>query len=385
MLSILPQMCYFYPSMKRVLYIIEAVEGGAWRHLRDVIRATHGKTLECRVALSFERHLDNVDSVRSFLESINVPLYEIPMKRGAAPGDMAAVLKLTKLIRDLQPDLVHAHCAKAGVLGRVAAKLGKVPAVYTPHCFPFLMKDDGFSRAYSMVERGMVRVTSAIIVLSLEEQGEARNLGYPENRIHLIPNGIKPCGLDLPQINNNGVLKLAFFGRSGAQKGNDEFARLVRDLNMRGIRTEGNIFGRLAPEHLTSNIQHPTPNLEKSKNFIRICGNCPQEQVIEKMRDFDVVVMPSRWEGLPYVLLEALDAGVPVSAYRVGGIGDVVEHGVSAMLAKADDFDGLVENTAQLFDADLRRKIAEEGQKVVAAYTLDRMVEATLAVYANLE
>ncbi len=146
---------------------------------------------------------------------------------------------------------------------------------------------------------------------------------------------------------------------------------------MRGISTEGNIFGCLAPEHSTS-------NLENSKSFIRICGNCPQAQVIETMRGLDVIVMPSRWEGLPYVLLESLDAGVPVSAYRVGGIGDVVEHGVSAMLAEPEDFEGLVKNTAKLCDDSLRQKIAEGGREAVKPYMLDRMVEATLDVYENV-
>jgi len=375
--------------MKHVLYILEAVEGGAWRHLRDLISELHGKSVKCSVVLSFNRQLGNDSEVFSFLNSLDVPAYEIPMKRGAAPGDMTAVLKLTRLIRRLTPDIVHAHCAKAGILGRVAAKLGKVPAVYTPHCFPFFMKDSRHCHAYSFAEKGMVGITSAIIVLSREEQAAALDLGYPPDRIHLIPNGIKLCGMALPEPADGKGLRLGFFGRPGNQKGVDDFVRLVQELNKRGIVTEGSIFGRFRHEHPTSNIQHSTSSLikkgaGKTETDISYFGGCPQEKVIETMRGLDVIVMPSAWEGLPYVLLEALDAGVPVSAYRVGGIGDVVQHGVSAMLADPGNFDELLENTADLCDAGLRRRIAEGGRAAVRDYTLTRMSEATLAVYESV-
>jgi glycosyltransferase involved in cell wall biosynthesis len=119
-------------------------------------------------------------------------------------------------------------------------------------------------------------------------------------------------------------------------------------------------------------------------NYVRMCGICAQEQVTEVMRGCDVIVMPSRWEGLPYVMLEALDAGVPVCAYKVGGIADIVEHGLSAMLAEPEDFNGLMECVMQLRDADLRRRIAEGGREAVKPYTLARMAEATAGVYEGV-
>ncbi|MFO7937678.1 MAG: glycosyltransferase [Kiritimatiellia bacterium] len=363
--------------MKHVLYVLEAVEGGAWRHLKDLIGEIHGKSVQCSVALSFERDLDNIDEVLRFLSSINVPFYEIPMKRGAVPGDMTATFKISKLIRELKPDLVHAHCAKAGVLGRIAAKLNKTPAVYTPHCFPFLMNNTRLSAAYNFVEKGMVNTSSAIIVLSREEYEASIQLGYHQQRIHFIPNGIRPCGLKLPEINNHKPLKLGFFGRDAMQKGADDFVRMIQELNQRDVECVGNIYGVFSAGHPASGFG----NCDNCQNIIRICGRCPQDQVIRRMRECDVIVIPSRWEGLPYVLLEALDAGVPVSAYCVGGIEDVITHGVNAMLAAPGEFDDLVTNTAKLCDAALRREFAEKGRQTVAQYNLERMVAATLDVY----
>jgi len=372
-----------YLTMKRVIHILEAVEGGTWRHLQDLIRALHGKRCECSVVLSFERNNVNLDAVRSFLGSRGVPLYEIPMKRGVTAGDMSAVLQLTKLLRRLKPDLVHAHSSKAGILGRLASKLAGVPSVYTPHCFPFLMKEDKLLQAYGVIEKGVVKITSAIIVISRQERDAARSLGYPEERIHYIPNGIEPCGLDLPEICDQGALKLGFFGRSGLQKGGEAFIRLVNALHRRGVEAEGAMYGSTAPERPTSNESgNGEPGMG---SCVRVYGSCPQDEVINVMRGFDVIVMPSRWEGLPYVMLEALDAGVPLCAYSVGGIMDVVEHGVSAMLADPDHFDGLVGSVMKLRDAAFRRQIAEGGREAVKPYTLERMAEATLGVYEHIK
>jgi glycosyltransferase involved in cell wall biosynthesis len=372
--------------MKQILHILEAVEGGTWRHLQDLVGALHGKGYTCSVVLSFERNAVNLDNERSFLASKSMPLYEIPMKRGAAPGDMTAVLKLTKLLRRLKPDLLHAHSSKAGILGRLASKLAGVPAVYTPHCFPFLMKDDKLSRFYGFIEKGVVKMTSAIIVISRQELEAARSLGYPESRIHYIPNGIESCGLDLPEICDKGSLKLGFFGRNGAQKGGDTFIRLVDELNRRGVSCEGTMYGVNESERSTSNIEHRTLNLNNEPSVERyetvsMCGGCPQDQVVGVMRGFDVIVMPSRWEGFPYVLLEALDAGVPLCVYNVGGIADVVEDGVSAMLTESEDFEGLLKNITKLRCAELRREIAAGGREAVKSYTLERMAESTLGVY----
>ncbi len=367
--------------MTRILYILEAVEGGAWRHLRDLIDALHGVAIHCSVALSFERGCGNTEEVRSFLSARSVPLHELKMRRGAAPGDMAAVLNLTRMIRRMQPELVHAHSAKAGVLGRMAGRVAGVPVVYTPHCFPFLMKGERLARGYGFVERGVVGITAALIAVSREEAEAAHRLGYPHDRVHYIPNGIEPCGVELPESNSAGVLTLGFFGRDAPQKGSDTFVRLVAELNRRGVVCEGRMYGGF--HHSPSNTANPVT--EGESKGVKRYGRCPQQQVMARMRACDAVVMPSRWEGLPYTLLEALDAGVALSSYRVGGIGDVAEHGVSAMLAEAEDFDTLVENTAALADAGLRRRLAEGGRAAVRPFTLQRMAQETLDVYRRVK
>jgi glycosyltransferase involved in cell wall biosynthesis len=362
--------------MKKVLYVLEAVEGGAWRHLRDLIDTVHGTLCECHAALSFSRCSKNsAAAVRAFLTERGVALCELPVDRSASPADIGAIFSLRRLMRELAPDIVHLHSAKAGFLGRCAAAPLRLPVVYTPHCLPVLMTASRFTPVYRLLERHVAPHTSAIIVLSREEQRAALELGYDQGTINYIPNGIRSCNLPLPAVCESESLKLGFFGRAAPQKGLDTFVRLVKELNRRGISSAGMIFG----------VSRAQATLGKSeKFFIEYAGCCSPEMVVSRMRDCDVIVIPSRWEGLPYVLLEALDAGVPVSAYKVGGIGDVVEHDVSAMLAPPGDFEALLENTATLRDTALRRKIAKSARTTAAPYTLERMIEATLNVYQNV-
>ncbi len=362
--------------MKKVLYVLEAVEGGAWRHLSDLIDTVHGTSCECHAALSFSRCSENsAAAVRAFLTERGVALYELPMDRSASPADICAIFSLRRLMRELAPDIVHLHSAKAGFLGRFAAAPLRLPVVYTPHCLPILMTTSRFTTLYRLLERHVVPHTSAIIVLSHEEQRTALELGYDHGTIHYVPNGIRSCNLPLPAVCESESLKLGFFGRAAPQKGLDTFVRLVNELNRRGIRSAGRVFG----------VPGAEPALVHSeRRFFEYAGCCSPDMVISRMRECDVIVIPSRWEGLPYVLLEALDAGVPVSAYKVGGIGDVAEHDVSAMLAPPGDFEGLLENTSALRDAALRRKIAKSARTAATPYTLERMIEATLDVYQNV-
>ena len=372
--------------MKRILYLLEAVEGGTWRHVRDLVDALHGKEYECQVALSFVRGESSAVDVRHFLASRNVMLHELRISRGLAIGDIFAFLKLVRVLRQSKIDLIHAHSSKAGFIGRLAAWVVRIPSVYTPHCFPFLMKKNWMVRVYWLAEFLMARLTSAIIVISRQEFAAAMHLKFDQSVIHYIPNGIKSCGLELPQHRDELPLRIGFFGRDVPQKGADTFQRLIKELNSRGVAAQGLIYSSETEKGLKKGLkkccgcgQHA--NSESADSNLRWFGVCPQEQVVARMRECDVIVMPSRWEGLPYVLLEALDAGVPVSAYNVGGIGDVVRHRVSAMLAKPENFEELVSNTASLVNCRVRRNLAMQGRADVRLLTLELMVDKIISVY----
>lgn len=368
--------------IKTVMHILEAVEGGTWQHLTDLIGGMNRERFSCTVALSFERgRVDGAEAV-STLESMGAAVYQLTMKRRIAPiADLRALVQLVLLLRRVKPDVIHVHSSKAGLLGRVAARLCNVPVVYTPHAFAFLMTQSALRRSfYQRLERAAVRLTSAVICLSCEEVAAAAALGYCPAQIHMIPNGIKLEGVRPLAVREGGKLRVGFFGRSAWQKGDDTFVRLVAALLERGAAVEGHMYGIAPDSPQLLRLIHQA-GVEVA---VRLCGSCAPAEVVERMRDLDVIVMPSRWEGLPYVLLEAWLAGVPVAAYATGGIKDVVVHGESGLLAAPEDFKGLTACVMQLQDATLRLRLAEGGRLALREFGLPRMIEQTEGVYALL-
>ena len=365
-----------------MLHILEAVEGGTWQHLKDLVGGMDRARFSCAVALSFERGcVDRAETIATF-ERMGATVYPLAMKRRVAPvADLRALAQMVMLLRRVKPDMIHAHSSKAGLLGRVAAKLCNVPVVYTPHAFAFLMKQGVLRRSlYQRVERAAVKLTSAVICLSREEVDAAAALGYCPEQIHMIPNGIKFEGARPLRVQEGGKLKLGFFGRSGRQKGDDTFVRLVAALQERGVAVEGYMYGVATNSPRLLRFIHQS----HAAAMVHLCGSCASAEVVEKMRDLDVIVMPSRWEGLPYVLLEAWLAGVPVAAYGTGGIKDVVVHGESGLLAAPEDLRGLTTCVMQLRDAALRRRLAEGGRHALREFGLPQMVEQIEAVYASV-
>ena len=103
------------------------------------------------------------------------------------------------------------------------------------------------------------------------------------------------------------------------------------------------------------------------------------------LREMDIAVLPSRWEGCPYVLLEAFQAGVPVVAAEVGGVTDLVRHGENGLCVPPEDPTALGDALLELLrDADLRRELAEGGRATLTAFTLEQMVSRVEQVYRTV-
>ena len=204
--------------MLHVLYVLEANIGGTRRHLRDLVAGVVDAGHRVTVVLSFGRDPLAHEEDLPFYSLLGVRVIQLPMRRAISPcADLTAWWKLRALIRREKPDLVHAHSSKAGALARLACAGSGIPVVYTPHVFPFLMQDA--SPLYRHFERWAIARTAAVICVTRQEAEAARQLGYPEERIAHIPNGIRPPSLE--ELGNERLSRAAFFGRECPQKGTD--------------------------------------------------------------------------------------------------------------------------------------------------------------------
>lgn len=236
------------------------------------------------------------------------------------------------LCHELRPDVVHTHGYRADVVGASVARHLGVTTVTTVHGFT----GGGFkNRLYERLQRRAFRRFDSVVAVSAQEFGVLERAGVPASRLRLIRNGTPPLdrlegrlearhffGLD------SDVAHIGWVGRFSHEKGPDTFVEALSqllDLSWRasvvgGGGREAEIRRLIAGNALGERV--------------RLMGVVPN--ISRMFKGFDLLVLSSRTEGIPLVLLEAMRAGVPVVATRVGGIPEVVGD-EEAILVAPDD------------------------------------------------
>ena len=362
---------------------MEATEGGTRRHLRDLVAALDPREFRVALAVSLGREAAfGRDDVPAF-EARGAAVHELPMRRGISPAaDAQSLVRLVRVIRGARPDVIHAHSSKAGFLARVAGALCRVPVVYTPHVFPFLMECGQDVRClYWILERSVRWATAALIAVSEEEVREARRLGYAKERVFLVRNGVAPEGAAPAAVREAGTLRVGFFGRLTRQKGPDLLLEAVPDIvaHLPHVR-----FAFYGDGEQAEPLRRRAAELQL-EGVVSFRGLCPQGEAQARMRETDVVVLPSRWEGCPYVALEAFAAGVPLVAAAVGGVPDLVQSGVNGVLVPPDDSEALCDALLGLLREPQRRaRLVEHGRETARAFTVDGMAAAVAEIYRRV-
>lgn len=260
------------------------------------------------------------------LESCGVHTHALSVAARAYRRERRLIRALCKATH---PDIVHTHGYRSDVLhGAVARKLG-IATVTTSHGFIL----GGWKNSlYLHLQRRAFRHTDAVVAVSRPMADALRNDGIAEPRLHCIPNGWTDSIRFLDRSAARDVLNIdqdafcfGFIGRIGVEKGPDTFIDAVARIDDGTAVVIGD--GRMRAELMERSASHPTP---------RIAWAGALENAGTLMKAFDVLVLSSRTEGTPVVLLEAMAAGVPVIATRVGGVPDVVSEQEAILVAPED-------------------------------------------------
>ena len=360
------------PRRPRVLLAITLAEvGGAQSYVAallpalaeryDVVLAAHGEgPLREAAARSGVRFVP--------LEHVRRPIN--PLR------DVAGLVELTRLMRRERPQVVHSSSSKAGVLGRVAATLARVPVrFFTVHGWAFSAYSGLSGFVYRLADRLMAPLTTVTICVSEQElaAGLAARACRPESSI-VIHNAVDVAAAPRSR-HDRAVPRLIAVGRLKPPK---DFVTLVRAL------------GELPPGSFEALIVGDGPDRPQLAAEIRrleledsveLAGE--RSDVPELLAASDVFVLSSRSEGLPVSVLEAMAAELPVVASAVGGLAELIENGVTGVLVPAGDKRALAEALGSLVkDPGRRRSLGAAGRaRAEAEFDLAAFRRAHLDLY----
>ncbi len=311
--------------------------------------------------------------------------------------DLMATIRLAKLIRKERPQILHTHTAKAGTVGRVAARLaGSRRPPIVVHTFHGHVLRGYFGPVrtlfFRLLERWLAAGTTALIAVSPQVRDDLVSLGVARReRFVVIRLGIELDERVAPEQNGRAESRrylgipgdrfaVGWIGRMTAVKRTDDVLVAFKRLRDSGVDAMLCMVGD-GPDRLQLEQRAHELGVARDTVFLGY-----QEDVAPFYAAFDVLVLPSANEGTPVTVIEALAAERPVVATRVGGVPDVVRDGEDGFLVEAGATDDLAERLGRLArDPALRARMGKQGrERVLPRYAVERLVDDVDELYRSL-
>ena len=358
---------------RRLLLSLYPPDGGVTRHVIDLVNGLDHERWAVDLACP-----PGSEPWLEFVDSTDVTLHPLAPGKEPKPSDALDFRRLLGLVA--RADIVHAHASKAGFTTRLAAALRekRSATVFTPHAWSFWAHDRR-SRAWLALERRAAHWCGAIVGVSEAERRAGLEAGVgKEAQYRVIHNGIDADDFDRPRRVVPG--RIIVVGRLASQKRPDLAVRALERVRER------------FPEAKLDLAAHGPLEAETAK-LVSELGLDDHVRLLT--RDADVAVLLSEaacflltsdYEGLPYTVLEAMAAAVPVVATRVGGVPEQVVDGETGFLFEPGDPSAAAAAVERILAApDGAARLGDAGrERVRRKFSRARMVSETVALYDAL-
>ena len=324
----------------------------------------------------------------------NIRTYEISdLKRDISiVSEIKSFISLFKILRKEKPDVLHLNSPKAGGLGAVAGRLCLIPKIIqTIHGWTF--NEDRKTSAkiiiwfFSYITTLLCHKT---IVIAPREEKQGRIMPFIKSKITLIKNGVEPilfkernlarkelvtiCGNQMSTESSNNILWIGTISELHKNKGLEYTISAVSKINIPFVLF---IIGEGEERKNLENLIEKH-NLENKVFLVGFLDNANQY-----LKAFDIFTLTSIKEGLPYTILEAGLASLPVVASSVGGIPDIIENGVNGILVEKTKTEEITKAIQFMIDNPNKRRVfgVKLQQKVEKEFSLKQMLEKTIKCY----
>ena len=318
------------------------------------------------------------DAAAPWVERLRGAGVEVTPILGRGRNYLGEVRRLAERFERLRPAIVHTHGYRSDILGLLAARRAGVPTVTTLHGF---VGGDRKARLYEWVQRRAVRRFDAVIAVSASMAGALTSRGLRSDRLHVVPNAFASLEEPLSRADARRALdvppdgfRAGWIGRLSPEKGVDVAVAALADETLAGA--ELSVIGDGAEGAAARALA------ERLGVAGRVTWHGAMAGAARFVRAFDVLVLSSRTEGTPITIFEAMAAGVPIVATRVGGVPDVLRDAEARLVApeRPDELAAAIADVHANPAAAARRAAAARA-RLDTHYALGPWVERHLAIY----
>ena len=362
-----------------ILHIFRAPVGGLFRHVLDLAREQIARGH--RVGLIADRRTGGERAEEQFAKlapGLALGLSRVPMRRHMGPSDALVLAHVMHRIAESKADVVHGHGGKGGAYARLALSRRRALRAYTPHGGSLLFSSDTLAgRIYLGTERLLMpRGDLYLFESAYSASTFSRKVGAPPGLTRVVHNGVAPEEFE-PVAVRPDASDIVFVGELRLLKGVDVLIDAIALLHSRGRAVTATLVGD-GPERDMFRAQVARLKLD---HVIRFPGAMPARQALALGR---IMVVPSRIESLPYIVLETAASGKPLIATKVGGIPEIYG-ALSVNLVPAEDAPALAEAIGRSLDepAAVAAAAAALRARVAASFSLPAMAEGVLNAYGE--
>lgn len=377
----------------KVVHIVTLLElGGAQQNtlftVKHLDRSKFEVSLICGEGAILDEEARKIPDLKTdFVKSLVRPVSPL--------NDLACLFQLTGILKRQQPDIVHTHSSKAGIIGRIAARLAKVPVVvHSIHGFGFNPYQKWVTQQlFITLEKQMAGLSDKLIAVSQEniDLGLSLNIGNPE-LYTLIRSGV-----DIAKIRE--TAKTADGGKVRAEFKVPAGRKVILNIGPFKLQKDPVSFIRLADKVVKSDPTvefwmagdgelRPEVEAEIAKlglaDRVRLLGW--RRDIPDLLNACDLFVMTSLWEGLPRAAVEALIVGRPVVAFSANGLVDIIRDDRNGYLLKPGDLDGMARKISNIFaQPELANNLSRGAAETIDdAFDIHKMVRRQEELYLGL-
>ena len=364
------------PSLK-ILHILRAPLGGLFRHVLDV---AHGQSARGhRVGLIVDSttggpHADA--ALAELLPHLALGLQRVAITRELSPSDIGALRVISRRIRLIAPDVLHGHGAKGAALARLAPSAPQAIRVYTPHGGSLVYSPGTLRGAFYRRLEWLLRWRTDLFLFESAYVADLfrAEIGRPRAMVRIVRNGVGDAEF-APIMVRDDATDIVCVGELRPVKAVDVLIEALAMLKRAGRPVSATIVGE-GPQGPELATQAQRLGVADQLRFV---GYQPTRQAFAMGR---MLVLPSRAESLPYVVLEAAAAGIPIIATRVGGIPEIFGPEAGHLVAP-DNVGALAEAISAAIDGSAQVNSTAQlvRSRVQRVFSLTAMVDGGVAAY----